>query len=399
MSLVKNILLISTIVNTPRAYKGTSVCNYFAKEWCKLGHKVIVIYLHTNYPPVLYWIANLSINTIQSKTGAIIYSKPDFKHYKFCDAGVEIYQLPIFKYFPHGQYTRQSINNAVKSILDVLTSNNFVPDIISGHFPNPQIEIVSRLKIRYPESSTAIIMHGYNNQIHQIYKNNFQKLSDNIDVWGFRSEAIKTDFIKRYGSPHKNFICYSGIPEYFFDRVPDRFTNNHIRNFLYCGTLIKRKYPDKVLEALDLAFPSNNFTLTYIGIGGELSKLKKLAKERNNIKFLGRIPRKDIIKELDKADCLIMISKSEAFGLVYLEAMARGCITIASRNEGMDGIIQNGVNGFLCEAGNALELSKILKGLNNLNTSSISQKAVETSSQFTDKKVAINYIENILYNR
>ena len=42
----------------------------------------------------------------------------------------------------------------------------------------------------------------------------------------------------------------------------------------------------------------------------------------------------------------IMISKNETFGLVYLEAMARGCITIGSRNQGIDGVINHGVNGF-----------------------------------------------------
>ena len=42
-----------------------------------------------------------------------------------------------------------------------------------------------------------------------------------------------------------------------------------------------------------------------------------------------------------------MISKNEAFGLVYLEAMLAGCI-VASRN-GIDGIIIDGYNGFLCD--------------------------------------------------
>lgn len=46
------------------------------------------------------------------------------------------------------------------------------------------------------------------------------------------------------------------------------------------------------------------------------------------------------------SDCFIMISKNEAFGLVYLEAMSAGCITIASRGEGFDGVIIHGVNGF-----------------------------------------------------
>ena len=47
------------------------------------------------------------------------------------------------------------------------------------------------------------------------------------------------------------------------------------------------------------------------------------------------------------ADVFIMLSKPETYGLVYVEAMANGCITVASRGEGFDGIIENGKNGFL----------------------------------------------------
>ena len=64
---------------------------------------------------------------------------------------------------------------------------------------------------------------------------------------------------------------------------------------------------------------------------------------------------------LKQHDVFIMISKNETFGLVYLEAMAVGCITIASRQEGFDGIIKHGYNGFLCEAGNQEELEKLIK--------------------------------------
>ena len=55
-----------------------------------------------------------------------------------------------------------------------------------------------------------------------------------------------------------------------------------------------------------------------------------------------------------------MISKEETFGLVYLEAMSMGCITIASKNEGMEGIIIDGENGFLCTAGDDDELASII---------------------------------------
>jgi glycosyltransferase involved in cell wall biosynthesis len=94
-----------------------------------------------------------------------------------------------------------------------------------------------------------------------------------------------------------------------------------------------------------------------------------------------------------------MISKKEAFGLVYIEAMTKGLIVIASRNEGMDGIIVNGVNGFLCKSGDYLELSKILNEINKMSNEElniISKKAQKTSQNFTETKVSSEYLMNIL---
>ena len=40
-------------------------------------------------------------------------------------------------------------------------------------------------------------------------------------------------------------------------------------------------------------------------------------------------------------------------GVRMVTEEARGCITMASRKEGFDGIIQDKVDGFFCKAGNA----------------------------------------------
>lgn len=49
--------------------------------------------------------------------------------------------------------------------------------------------------------------------------------------------------------------------------------------------------------------------------------------------------RNQVVELLDSSDVFVMISKNEVFGLVYFEAMAFRCITIASRREGVDEII------------------------------------------------------------
>ena len=166
--------------------------------------------------------------------------------------------------------------------------------------------------------------------------------------------------------------------------------------------MIERKYPEKVLEALESAYPDKDYHLTYIGEGQRLSLIKEEVEKKQLDKYIsikGRIPRDQIIKEYDRADCMVMISRGEAYGLVYLEAMARGCITIASRNEGFDGVIVDGKNGFLCEAGNANELAEIISRINNMTEQErmqISENAIETAKRLTDENAARIYIDEII---
>jgi len=48
-------------------------------------------------------------------------------------------------------------------------------------------------------------------------------------------------------------------------------------------------------------------------------------------------------------DAFILPSYSETFGIVYLEAMAAGIVTVGVRGQGIDGVIKHGDNGLLVE--------------------------------------------------
>lgn len=65
----------------------------------------------------------------------------------------------------------------------------------------------------------------------------------------------------------------------------------------------------------------------------------------------------------------------------------------------MDGIIKNNENGFLCKAGDEIELSKLLYfigELSPLELSRISENAKVTASAMTDNKMAARYLENVI---
>ena len=175
-----------------------------------------------------------------------------------------------------------------------------------------------------------------------------------------------------------------------------------VSKFIYVGEMIDRKYPEVVIQALSKVFPKKDFHMTYVGDGHKIKELRTISKVLDiepQVSILGRISRENIKQCYDDAECMIMISKGEAYGLVYLEAMSRGCITVASRNEGFDGVISDGVNGFLCKSGDESELIALIERIRSLSSTelrSISQNAIDTAKRLTDAKAAEQYLNDML---
>ena len=139
------------------------------------------------------------------------------------------------------------------------------------------------------------------------------------------------------------------------------WTDAPIRNFIFVGRMSMYKHSQSIPEALHSVYGKEGFSMTFIGKKEAAYLPTKEVCEQygisDNVAFLGQINRNDIIDWYDKSDCFVMISDHEVFGLVYLEAMSRGCITIAGDNGGMVGIIEDGVNGFLCKPGDSEALA------------------------------------------
>ena len=397
-----NILLITTIYPLPTEdNKGTSVCHFFTREWVKMGYRVRVIHFQTVFPLPFYWLARMNRKLIAAKTGAVVYTQRD-KGEIYESEGVEINRIPLFKPIPHGGYSKKTIRKAVEKIVAWNGESGFVPDIIVGHFPNPQIEIVGMLKDVYAKATMGIVMHGDVEIAKKVYGKKLLSLCEKIDIWGFRNKTVQEQFEREVMKVNKPFICYSGIPEdYITEKNSHTFTGGKLK-FIYVGEMIERKYPVAVLDALKKAFPERNYQMTYVGAGQLLGTIKdRIATEglQQQVATLGKIPRDSIKEQYDQADCMVMISRGEAYGLVYLEAMARGCITIASKREGFDGVIVDGENGFLCKAGDSDELAQIMKRISEMSVEEkkqISEKAIETAKSLTDFKAAKLYIDDVI---
>ena len=401
-----NILLLTTMYPDPLR-PATKVCHFFARQWKMMGHNVLVVNYRSMFPSIYTFMAKSFPHLAQRYVGNHVEMDRKMEVVQHDVEGIPVYSVPIFKFVPHGAYPERSIRKQLRFLHKVLSERSFIPDAIIGHFYNPQLELVARLKEYYPSARSCLTLHETDTScIRRVWPKDYKRFLDSIDVIGFRSLPIKRNFELQYGVEYKGFHCCSGTPSEYLStpQTSQRvFSNGVMRSFIYVGQFIKRKYPAIVADALMRVYADKNFKLTYVGkkelLYDEVFAYTCANGIQNQVVFTGQVPRESIIRYYDSAECFIMISSSEVFGLVYLEAMARGCITIASRNEGMDGIIKDGYNGFLCEAGNLQELVSVIQRINSLSLEEklqISNRARLTAEVLSDYNVAKSYLDNVL---
>lgn len=395
---IHNILLLTSIYPGPDIEKeSTPVVHYFTREWVKAGYNVVVMHFPANFPELVMKVASLFRSAISSKSGAVIRTRPVADAEYEID-GVRVRRIPLLKYKPHGKFTPDRINIAIRRTIEYCSYLNFRPDVVISHWANPQLEIMSRLKDIY-HVPTCYVAHLRGHDLLGIYsQDKARALISKIDLIGFRSDYIKREFEVAFDYRGLSFLCYSGIPSRYLSPLePRKF--GLISRFIFVGTLIERKYPAQIVQAVHKAFGSDHFTIDYIGRGAESKKILACARKlkiEERVHLLGFMNREQVVAHLRSSDVFVMISRRETFGLVYLEAMAAGCITIASRNEGFDGIIRDGVNGFLCQAGNQTELAEIIAKIRMMPPEvlqRISMSAIETAHELTEEKAARKYLE------
>lgn len=399
---MKNILLLASIYPVNHdGYVGTNICHYFAKEWIKMGYNVKVLFFWSSFPKVYYWVAKPFVSKLRAKTSFAIPTFTFDKTEIYSIDGVEIILLPVDKIFPHQNPSDNQLLKLINEGVSILKDKDFTPDVITAHFLNPQLKVLYLIKRFYPKIRTCFVFHEWNQRrMQKLYGDKYIEYLKSIDLLGFRS-TIQQQLYSQSGIVHKDtFICYSGVPEEYISKT-EKFFNSNINKFVYLGSLYRLKNVDITIQALSLAYPDKDFIFDIIGDGGELKNLKKLTKKlelENNIVFHGRLSRNEAQKVLSKADSFIMVSSPEVLGLVYIEAMSHGLITIGSKGEGIDGLIVNEENGFLVrprDINNLVSTLVSIKKLPKKVLGKISLNAKSTAVNHTDKKAAERYLNHL----
>lgn len=398
------ILVLSSVYRDDSLGKtdtSTNVVNLFVKEWNKQGHEVLVIHNSHCYPMIIHKIPRKIKKILASKMGFEISGYEAVKEKIFLDEGVKVFRLPIKKFIPHCKPSNNVIERQINKIVDILKEENFKPDVITGHWASPQMEIISKLKMKY-NCRTAVVFHGLGYTESSGY--DVKEYLKNIDLLGSRS-LFQSSRLKRILKLEQlPFVCYSGIPDEYIESYrpnTEKYNNIETWKITYVGRLVSYKNIDAIIRALS-EIKDINWEFNIVGEGALYSELEKLARSLNcidRIHFYGHVSRNEVMQILKDTHVFVMISTGEIFGLVYLEAMAASCLAVASKNGGVDGIIVDKQNGFLCTEGDAGELKSILERIMNEDEASlklIAAKGNETVKEYSDYKVAERYLYKIL---
>ena len=248
-----------------------------------------------------------------------------------------------------------------RTIIRRVIKNFGRPDIFHAHFYfQGYLSVKCRDLIRCP-----IVVTEHSSRIN----------NDNINSAIYRLAAVAysgADAVVAVGSALQNRIKkYFGIDVFcipniiqtsLFDvaRSPD--PNGY--HFVSVANLIPLKNMDLLIESFVKTFSiSENISLTIFGEGIEHKKLQDQINATGyaeKIVLAGRVERAVIAREFSRTDCFVLFSKTETFGVAYVEAMAAGLPVIATKCGGPEDFVSPQC-GILIKPDDVTELSHTMR--------------------------------------
>lgn len=276
--------------------------------------------------------------------------------------GVKLYDLrylSLSKYGEKGFNTRRAIGVIRSHLKNIL--QDFQPDVIHAHTLGFDSEIGAWLK-RKLGCPLVVTTHGSDAAV-PLQQGRAQQL---------RAECDAADRIIAVSSALKDKVCTCGtttqvdaIVNGFVPRqIPDGLSRQPLRMIQVCNLIALKRVDVTIRAFAALQKQYADMELVIVGQGPERAALEALCQALNvadRVRFLGQLPNETVFGELCQSTYFVMVSKPEGFGIVYLEAMAAGCITVGTEGEGIADVICSGENGFLLPADDPDAIAQVIR--------------------------------------
>ena len=236
----------------------------------------------------------------------------------------------------------------------------------------------------------------------ELFKKIVVRLSRGHIVFGKTSK----DYVKKLGAKESSFLVEKGavvddvaIKKSFDDYLVKKETfGESKRNFLFVGRLIDVKNLPLLIKAFGILKKDEklkDWGLIIVGNGDLEIELKVLASEfSQDITFYDSVPWNHVPQFYVQADCLVLPSFSETWGLVVNEAMICGLSVIVSDQCGCAPDLVDG-NGYIFHSNDLVSLKLYLLKMTESEAElrKMQNRSIEIIKDFKVQEVAKRIIE------
>ncbi|MGF6232005.1 glycosyltransferase involved in cell wall biosynthesis [Inquilinus ginsengisoli] len=234
-----------------------------------------------------------------------------------------------------------------------------IEDGFHGVFVNVLADPVQTNAVRYldPRITRIMIVHNITPGTYAAAR----AIRDHVHATVGVSPRIKTDLVHRYGFDRGWTVAIpNGIDTAGLALARPERSSKSLR-VLYLGRVEDQAKGVLWLPRIFRKLPAS-ITLTVAGDGPDLARLKaQCASLGGRVQFRGAVAPSMIGKLLAEHDVLLMPSRFEGLGLTLVEAMAAGCVPVASYIQGVTDLsVEHGVNGFLFPVGDSRSAARAI---------------------------------------
>ena len=173
------------------------------------------------------------------------------------------------------------------------------------------------------------------------------------------SEALKTALKNHFGI---DCLVINNMVDNRFFETQRRKKTNEAFTFVTVGRLVSIKCFDMLVEAFSQVKQKMKGRLIIVGDGPERHKIEKQIEKfglQDKVVMAGLKKPEEVSEILCESDCFVLSSRRETFGIVLIEAMAKGLPVISTKCGGPETFVNN-ENGLLVAPDNPHELAEAM---------------------------------------
>lgn len=247
------------------------------------------------------------------------------------------------------------------------------PDIV--HMHSSKAGIIGRLVISGKNRKMFYTPHGYSflkQDDSKLKRFMYKSIEKMVAIYRRKCTIVacsKGEYKESLKLTKNSTYVNNGVNTKEIDKIikNDNLKEIDVNNLKICtvGRIGFQKNPE-LFNKIAENFPDLQFT--WIGDGELKDELTS-----KNIKITGWAKREEVLRELEKNDIFILPSLWEGLPIALLEAMYLGKICIVSNVLGNRDVIDNKINGFVCN-----ELEDYVQVINSIKCSSVNIEEIET---------------------